>query len=221
MNDLTTLQSTNDAILEIEQAFFDIPFENSDYQNEVFVLAAQITPERAYRALGLRMHAKLRALRENYFGEKKRTIALNELQEKIASPDYSKWDKMRFELEIEEMNSNTHYTEKLKNDAIKELECLYKHFKALPTFNREQFEAAERNHFEQRLTRNASGINGASESLVNIANDIDALLSYESKVREVNDVITTELLKTLRLGMTNQLHNQSNLENKQLSIKAS
>ncbi len=208
MNDLSTLQSTNDAILEIEQAFFDIPFENSDYQNEVFVLASQITPERAYRALGLRMHAKLRALRENFFGEKKRLITLGELQEKIASPDFSKWDKMRFEVEIEEMNSNLHYTEKLKNDAIKELDCLYKHFKALPQFSREQFELGERNHFEQRLTRNASGLNGPTESLVNIANDMDALLSYEEKVRTVNDQITTELLNTMRLQMSNQLQNQ-------------
>jgi hypothetical protein len=208
MNDLTTLQSTNDAIHEIETAFFDIPFENSDYQNEVFVLASQITPERAYRALGLRMHAKLRALRENYFGEKKRLITLGELQEKIASPDFSKWDKMRFEVEIEEMNSNLHYTEKLKNDAIKELECLYKHFKSLPQFTREQFENGERNHFEQRLTRNANGINGPSESLVNIAEDMKALVSYEETIREVNDQITTDLLNVMRLGMTNQLQNQ-------------
>jgi hypothetical protein len=208
MNNLTTLQSTNDAILEIEKAFFDIPFENSDFQNEVFVLAAQITPERAYRALGLRMHAKLRALRENYYAEKKRLITLGELAEKVASPSVSKWDKLRAEVEIEEINASVYYTEKLKNDAIRELECLYKHFKALPKFTREQFELGEQNHFEQRLVRNANGITGPSESLANIANDIGALLSYEDKVRE-NDIITTELLSALRLEMSNQLQNQA------------
>jgi len=205
-NSLSTLQATNDAILEIETAFFDIPFENSDFQNEVFVLASQITPERAYRALGLRMHAKLRALRENYFSEKKRQITLMELEEKLTSPDVSKWDKMRAEIEIEELNAGVNYTKKLKNDAIRELECLYKHFKALPKFSRAEFESAERNHFEQRLTRNANGISGPNESLINIANDIGSLVSYEAKVQEVSDQLTTELMETLRLSMTNQLH---------------
>jgi len=201
---LSTLCDTNKAITELENAFFDIPFENSNFQNEVFVIASQITPERAYRAIGLRMHAKLRALRENYFGEKKRLITLGELQEKLESPDVSKWDKMRAEVEIEELNAGVNYTEKLKNDAIKELECLYTHFKALPKFTREQFEAGERNHFEQRLTRNANGINGPSESLINISDDMKALIKYEEEVSTFES-LETETLSLLRLNMTNQL----------------
>lgn len=208
MKNLTTLQSTNDALLELETAFFDIPFENSDFQNEVFVVASQITPERAYRAIGLRMHSKLRALRENHFAEKKRLITLGELQEKIGSPDVSKWDKMRAEVEIEEINASVNYTEKLKNDAIKELECLYKHFKALPKFTREQFEAGERNHFEQRLTRNATGINGPSESLINIADDMKALVKYEEEVSKF-ELLEADTLTALRLNMTNQLENNA------------
>lgn len=203
---LTTLLDTNTAIQELEQAFFDIPFENSDFQNEAFVLAAQITPERAYRALGLRMHSKLQALRHNLFAERKRDIQLGELREKLESSDASKWDKMRAQVEIDEIESNISYAEKLKNDAIKELNCLYRHFKAMPRFTREQFEAAEPNHFHQRLTRQASGINGPSESLVNMREDIQALSNYEHQVQAIAQA-DSATLEMLRLAMTNQLEN--------------
>jgi hypothetical protein len=203
---LTTLLDTNSAIQELEQAFFDIPFENSDFQNEAFVLAAQITPERAYRALGLRMHSKLQALRHNLFAERKRDIQLGELHEKLEASGVSKWDKMRAQIEIEEIESGISYTEKLKNDAIKELECLYKHFKSLPRFTRKQFEDAEANHFQERLKRQASGISGASESLVNISEDIPALIQYEEKVLSLS-VQDSQTLELLRLAMPNQLQN--------------
>ena len=206
MTNLTTLQSTNDAIQELEQAFFDIPFENSDFQNEAFVLAGQITPERAYRALGLRMHSKLQALRHNLFAERKRDIQLAELREKLESPDVSKWDKLRAQVEIDEIESGISYAEKLKNDAIKELECLYKHFKAMPRFTREQFEAAEANHFRERLTRQANGISGAAESLINMQEDVQALTQYEQKVLALS-AADSQTLEMLRLAMPNQLSN--------------
>ena len=43
---LTTVSADNasDVIKEIEDAFWNIPFENSAFQTENFVLAAQITP---------------------------------------------------------------------------------------------------------------------------------------------------------------------------------
>lgn len=207
MTKLTTIQHTNAALEEIEQAFFDIPFENSNFQNEAFVLAGQITPERAYRALGLRMHSKLQALRQNLFAERKRDIQLGELREKLESPDVSKWDKLRAQVEIEEIESSISFTEKLKNDAVVELESLYKHFKALPRYTREQFEAAEHNHFHERLMRQASGVNGATESLINMQEDIQALAQYEQKVLAVNKC-DSQTLELLRLAMPNQIGNK-------------
>jgi hypothetical protein len=191
-------------LTEIQDAFYDIPFENSHFQNEVFVLSSQITPERAYRALGLRMSAKIRALKENSFNERKNEIRIAELKEQIESTDFSRWDKMRAQLEIEQIESNYIYNNKLKNDAIQELNTLYAHFKALPRFTREQFELAERNHFQQKLTRQVNNITGGVESLINMREDTQALLDYENKVAQIKQA-DTETLALLRNSMSNQI----------------
>jgi hypothetical protein len=191
-------------LTEIQDAFYDIPFENSHFQNEVFVLSSQITPERAYRALGLRMSAKIRALKENSFNERKNEIRIAELKEQIESTDFSSWDKMRAQLEIEQIESNYSYNNKLKNDAIQELNTLYAHFKALPRFTREQFELAERNHFQQKLTRQVNNITGGVESLINMREDTQALLDYENKVAQIKQA-DTETLALLRNSMSNQI----------------
>lgn len=189
---------------EIEQAFFDIPFENSDFQTEAFVLAAQITPERAYRALGLRMMHKLQALQENHFQVRKSVIDVMELQEKIDDPATSKFDKMRAELEVEKIQGSQSYAKKLVNDAIHDLEVMYNYFQTMPRFTRNQFEAAERNHFEQRLARQVKGITGAAESVLNMTVDMPALATYTSSIPPGALTFDDETLNHLRLSMGNQ-----------------
>ena len=70
---------------------------------------------------------------------------------------------------------------KLVNDTIEELNILYKHFKSFPRYTRDQFESAERLHFEQRLTRQAIGLDGAKSSMINMNEDLSALLNFEKK----------------------------------------
>jgi cell fate (sporulation/competence/biofilm development) regulator YmcA (YheA/YmcA/DUF963 family) len=202
MNNLTTLQNTNEALLNIEKRFYNIPFENSNFQNNAFVVAAQITPERAYRAIGLRIHSKLRALQENYFNERKSEIRIGELQELIESSATSKWDKMRHELEIEQILTSRPYTEKLKNDAMQEIACLYAHLEKLPEYTREEFEAGEMQHFIETSKRQTNGITGGEESLVNMIKDIPALEAYKEAVIQITD---NSQLDLLRLNMQNQL----------------
>jgi cell fate (sporulation/competence/biofilm development) regulator YmcA (YheA/YmcA/DUF963 family) len=202
MTNVTTLQLTNDAMANIEKRFYDIPFENSDFQNNAFVVAAQITPERAYRAIGLRIHSKLRALQENYFNERRNAIRIGELQELIGSPSVSKWDKMRHEVEIEQIQSGTSYMEKLKNDAMREIACLYKHLEKLPEYTREEFEAGELQHFIETSKRQVNNITGGQESLVNMIKDVPALAAYQEAVARITD---NSQLDTLRLNMQNQL----------------
>lgn len=177
-----TDETTPRVITEIEQAFFDIPFENSDFQTENFVLAAQLTPERAYRTIGLRMFQKIQALQETQFKTRESMITVMEMQEKIDNPATSKFDRMRAELEIEKIHSSQAYTNKLKNDAIHELELLYKYFKALPRYTRDEFEAGERAHFEMRMDRQLKGIVGAAESVVNMTTDKNVLLAYTKQL---------------------------------------
>lgn len=178
MNELT-LEDTPRVLTEIEDAFWDIPFENSNFQTEAFVLAAQITPERAYRALGLRMHTKLNALKEAHFNRRLEEIQIQELREKIDDVSTSKWDKMRHEIEIQKILSGRRWSDKLINDALTELNCLYQHFLKLPRYTRDEFESGEQQHFKERLTRGAQGVQGHLESMVNMDSDLENLITFE------------------------------------------
>lgn len=161
---------TPDAITEIETAFFDIPFENSDFQNANFVLAAQITPARAYRALGLRMSAKLRAIDELKFARQLEEIDIEEKQAICTSVDANDFDKRRAQIEINKILSTRNYTDKLLNDAIHDLNFMYEKFKKFPRYTRETFELEEHQHFEESLKLQIeSQGNGAIQSLCNMA----------------------------------------------------
>ena len=203
-----TLENTNDVVREIEDAFFDIPFENSQFQTENFVISSQITPERAYRAIGLRMHAKLRALNEARFGRMKEEIDLDEIDAKLQDPTLNQFDRRREEIKREEILSRRKWTDKLINDAIAELNVLYKHFKALPKYTRQQFEEGEALHFTQRLNRQALGLEGAKESLINMNEDIHAINNYEQKYMQLlntQQAADEETLKILRSQLPNLL----------------
>lgn len=179
-------ENVHDVLAEVQQAFFDIPFENSAFQTENFVIASQITPERAYRAIGLRMHNRIQALLEAKYGRAKEDIDLEELQEKIDNPNTSSFDRRRAQLDVEYKLANRKYTDKLINDAISELNILYKHFKVLPKYSRLEFEAGERQHFEERLNRQVLGMQGAQESLINMNGDYAALVTFEEHLLKLS-----------------------------------
>ena len=155
-------------IKEHEEAFWDIPFGNSAFQIENFIINAAHTPERAYRAIGLTMRAKIQALREAYYNLKKQDVDIEELQEKIDSNWATKWEKRRAVIEIEQKQEMRNDTMKLINDALAELSVLYSVFRKMPRYTRKQFEAGERKHFEIRLGKQALGIQGPLESLDNM-----------------------------------------------------
>lgn len=181
MNELTIgTRSLDDVVKEIEDAFFDIPFENSQFQTEKFVINAQVTPERAYRAIGLRMMNRLRALQEAKFKRMREDIDIEELQEKLKDTCRSRFDRRRIELDIAEKLSHRAFTDKLINDAIVELNVLYEHFKRLPRFTRKQFEDAEGLYFNASLERQLTGIVGAAESLMNMQT-INPALSFNNQ----------------------------------------
>ena len=181
MKDIITTDNVTDVVKEIEEAFFDIPFENSQFQTEHFVINAQLTPERAYRAIGLRMHNRLRALREAQFSRMREDVDIDELRAKLSLSETNKFDRRRYEIDIQQKLSNRAFTEKLINDAIAELNVLYHHFKRLPKFTRQQFEAGERSYFHESLTRQMKGIVGAAESLTNMQGETSALSTNRNK----------------------------------------
>lgn len=168
---VTVEQATGSVLQELEGAFFDIPFENSDFQNQAFVVAAQQTPGRAYRAIGLRMFAKIRAVKEYQFQQEQNQIDIDENEAKIADQDTSEFDRRRLRLNNAKIIDGKTWGEKLLNDALRELNCLYAEFKKLPKYTRAQFEEEEFSHFERKLNRQMSH-NGAQESLANMKADL-------------------------------------------------
>lgn len=200
------IENVEQVIQEIEDSFYDIPFGNTGFQTKAFVMAAGITPERSYRAIGLQMLSGLNNIRSNIYEQKKRQIDMDEKRAKLEDPNTSIWDKKRIELELEFSDTTSKYGEKLLNDSIMELNLLYSEFKKLPKFTREQFENAEFNYFTQSLERQARGITGAVESLINMREDAPALDIYKEKLLQLENK-DTETLEQLRLSLPNQLHN--------------
>ena len=196
--------NAQDVVKEIQDAFYDIPFENSAFQTENFVIAGQITPERAYRAIGLRMNKKLIAVQEAIIGRELEKVEEEELQAKIDSPDYDNFEKRKFELELKKRQIYKPFNDKLFNDALKELNVLYKHFKALPKYTREEFEAGEKRHFLEDLNRQALGLSGAKQSLVNMFDDIAAIEKFETEFKQIaNSYDTQSLLEFTENSLTN------------------
>jgi hypothetical protein len=194
---LITTDNAHDVIKEIQDAFYDIPFENSAFQTENFVIAGQITPERAYRAIGLRMHNKLVAVQEAMIDLEIEKVNEDEIKSKLESPDYNQFEKRKFELELQKKQNNKPFRDKLLNDAIKELNVLYKHFKALPKYTREQFEAGEKRHFLEDLNRQVLGLEGAKGSLINMFDDIASIEKFENDFKLISNNYDTQLLLEL------------------------
>lgn len=173
MDNFKSLEDASPAIKEMTEAFREIPFGNSQFQIDNFVINSQHTPERMYRATCLSSSAKIRALREAVYSRKKEDIDIAEIDEKLKSA--TGFDKQRLELDKQQKLENREYTNKLVEDALYELSRLYNTFKNLPKFTRTEFEQGEQKHFEIRLKKAVLGIQGARESLDNMG--IDPLLS--------------------------------------------
>lgn len=168
------LDNVGSVLATIEDAFFDIPFQNSDFQTRAFVIAAQQTPGRAYRAAGLQMFSKIEAIREYKFQTEMKAIDIEEKISKIADQQTSDFDRRRLRLEIAHAESGKRYSEKLLNDALHELNVLYEEFSRLPKYTRAQFEAEEHAHFSAKLGRQLQ-CSGPKEALLNMSEDLPSM----------------------------------------------
>jgi hypothetical protein len=200
------LDSIQNILSEVEDAFFDIPFGNSAFQTKAFVVAASITPERAYRTIGLQLMSILRSLRTNLISKQIAEIKLEQKKEKINDPSLDKYEKRILELEVLEDSTTYKSVEKSVNDTFNEFKVLYTEFKKLPKFTREQFENGEMNYYTQSLTRQAHQLDGAVQSIVNIFEDMPALNHYSEQIKQIEN-LDSQTLENLRLAMDNQFDN--------------
>jgi hypothetical protein len=167
MSNLVTLGNVQSVIDKVLEASIPIPFENSEYQTRAFVIAASLTPARAYRSILLRMNSKLQVVKDFQFKQMRTEIDIEEKEAKIADPNTSEFDRRRLRIDLAEIAAARPMNEKLVGDAINELNCLYAELQKYPQFTREQFEAEEAAHFNVRLQRQLKN-NGAQESLENM-----------------------------------------------------
>lgn len=173
-----TVQNSKDVMREVEEAFFDIPFENSKFQTKHFVLDAQITPARAYRALGLRLHDRLNALNSAKYAKLREEIDIEEIREKISDPFINKFEKRRLEVDLMQKLDAAPFSDKLIRDAIEECNFLYAELQKFPKYTKEEFEAEEERHFLERSKRQVLGITSGKESLMNITHDKQAFEDF-------------------------------------------
>lgn len=189
---ISKIESVNDVesiVSELQDAFYDIPFENSNFQNLCFVVGSQVTPARAYRALGLKITNKIQALREAKYALLKEDIDIDELRHTIENSQ-DIYARRRAELDLAHKLENRPFTMKLINDAVAEVAYMYSMFKLMPKYTREEFENEEQKHFKLRLDRQDNGIVGHLESKLNMEHDVSNLIKSWQETR--NNKLTTE-----------------------------
>lgn len=169
MTQLVTQQDIPNLVSELEQAFFDIPFENSWFQTHNFVLAAEKTPGRAYRALGLRIMDRIQAVKHNIVKAELAQVDYEENEYKCSLPETSEFERRRLLLKNKEIEEGRKWGDKLMNDALKEISMLYAEFKKYPRYTREQFESEEALHFQIDLEQQMETGGGAKESIFNMS----------------------------------------------------
>jgi len=181
-DDLPNLQKL---LNEVEQAYFDIPFGNTRFQQEVFVVAAAITPQRAYRIIGLQLHGALNTLRTRHQELQLQKVEIEELQEQLNDSELNKYERKKLEIKIQGLIDGEVWERKLLNDTIKEAEFYYTKFKSFPKYTREEFEAGERLYFEQSLSRQLLGVTGAKEAVMNMLDDTKTIANFEDAIKQI------------------------------------
>jgi hypothetical protein len=149
---------------EILDSFHGVPFGNSDYQTDKFIVNSSLTPERAFRNLCLQM----------YYSQQKMEIDLEEIDWKLSSENaLTTFDKRRLIVEKEQKLAQQSDIGKLIEDALHELSHMFEWWKKLPHPTREAFEKEEETYFRKSLRRQVLGVTGAAESLANMGLMVD------------------------------------------------
>lgn len=153
----------DEILKEIREASRKVPFGNSAFQIQHFTGGNEAGPEcseRRQRTLLLNLNGKLQALRECQFRRARLDIDLREIEVKINELTHAQdphgFQRERLELDKAEKLASLHDEDKLIEDALIELECMYREWKSLPPLkSREDFENSERRYWLRRLAEDA------------------------------------------------------------------
>lgn len=200
MTNLITQDNFKNIIDDINNSFYDIPFGNTEFQTRMFVIAAQITPERMYRQLGLSLMSLLDGLQEKIYAREEQIIEVEELEEIINNENSNSFEIRKAQIKLKRIENSLASQKKSMNDLLCEANIYYEYLKKFPKYTREQFENGEKTYFEQSLRRKAIGIIGEKEALVNMVDDKQTLINLEKAFAELPKNISNEELKELSLN---------------------
>lgn len=182
--ELVNLDNSEDILKNIVESFYDIPFGNSKFQIEKFIISGNVTPERAYRAIGLELYDKLQTLLDEKYNRIRLSYEIEIRKAQIMDLEEGSYERMVQEIELTRIMQKIPFTEKLINDAIEECNVLYSWFKKFPKYTREEFENGEYNYYLEKAKRESIGITGPKESLFNILEDSSSIKETIDKMRE-------------------------------------
>jgi hypothetical protein len=176
----------------------DIPFSNSLYQDESFVLNTSYTDARAIRNVGLALSARVRALKELEFGLETMQVDLEEIDFKLKNTQ-DQFELRRLDIEKRKKQSGLAYTMKLLKDSLYEIEYFRAILAKLPKLTRQEFEDQEKQYFIESLTRQAVGLSEPDKSLA----------AMGLKERPKIEITSSTLSEKLNISVSSVLENIS------------
>ena len=160
---------------ELKELFEGVPFGNSTFQSKYFVIAAQMTPARAYRTISLKLNSLYKSLKEHAFDRREKKAEINHVKSQLKRFWVLGHKRKMLEIKLDRLEFEFNATDKVLADAWLEFEFFYSELKKYPKYTREDFESEERKYFEISLTRQAQGLTGPQQSLCNMQSDYEQL----------------------------------------------
>ena len=190
-------QYTDKLEAELLDKCLDIPFENSLYQDEAFILNTSYTDARAVRNIGLRLSSRIQALRELEYSLEKAAIEKEQIEAKTYSDAF---EKRLADLEVKKRMAGMAYTQKLLKDCLYECEYLRAILAKLPKLTRVEFESQEKQYFIESLTRQAIGMPESVKSLEAMGEQIkrEYTLEHNKTLSERLGVSALQALESIK-----------------------
>lgn len=126
---------------QVLSQFMGIPFENSNVQTDN-IINSSLTPERAYRMLGLRFVKRWHDLKICSIERERQQAEVESLLGRAASTS-DEFERRDLKLQADKIMATWGYEDKLAQDCKAELLHIIKRLKQLPAYTREDFEKAE------------------------------------------------------------------------------
>lgn len=163
----TNFQDVYENIVDIVE---EIPFWNSDFQNQKLMINTEWSTHRWFRTAWLHILDKLNALKEAKASFNENEIEVERKKRKIKrlelkKPEDYDLDIGLLEIQISKIENSYSYNRKLVKDAIAEINSVLPFFNSIGKLTKEQFESKEEEHYLKRLSNQLANKHESLKSL--------------------------------------------------------